>query len=147
MQIEVIESTQEDIDVFLGHNTQIMRAYYYAFINDQKESIKLGWDGIYMSLLAQIKRTCDWSIDATLTEAQRTEARRKAHLIIMDLCHVSNFFKNRISKEDLIEITRLIYSLRFQHPIGEAHVEADLIFKENVVRVIYTLNKHIRELQ
>lgn len=146
-QLEVIESTQADIDVFLGHNTHIMRAYYSEFLKDEKESMKYGWEGIYMSLLAQVKRTCDWSVDATLTEEQRAEARRKAHLIIMDLCHVANFFKNRITKADLTEIIRLIYSLRFQHPIGEAHVEADLIFKQNVVRFIYTLNKHIRELQ
>ncbi len=143
MQFQDLETTQADIDTFLGHNTHIMRAYYDKFMKDDAESIKFGWEGIYLSLQVQIKRTCGWSIDPSLTEEQRKDARNKAHMIIMDLCHVANFFKNKISNADITQIVRLLYSLRFQHPIGEAHVEADHVFKDNVVRAIQVLSKHI----
>ena len=146
MQVQDFESTQADIDTFLGHNTHIMRAYYTEFLKENSESIQHGWEGIYLSLQVQVQRTCGWSIDPTLTPAQREESRRKAHMIIMDLCHVANFFKHKIPKEDLVKILRLLYSLRFQHPIGEALVEADLVFKDNVVRAIYTLGNHLRNI-
>lgn len=137
-----LEPTQADIDDFLDHNGDIMKFHHINFNSNVEKEKQEGWRGIYLSLRVQIDRCCKFSLDDTKSAEERATWRSKAHMIILDLCNVTIFYKEKITKAYHEEIIRLLYGLRFQHPIGEAYIESDLIFKEKVVRAIATIARH-----
>jgi hypothetical protein len=141
-----LEPTQSDIDDFLGNNGHIMKFHYDRFNSNGVKEKQEGWNGIYMSLRVQIDRCCKFSLDLNETEEDRATWRSKAQMIILDLCNVAIFYKEKITKAYHEDIIRLLYVLRFQHPIGEAYIESDLIFKEKIVRAIATLGRYARTL-
>lgn len=139
------EVNQADIDAFLNRNGGIMRYHYNNFLsNDEAKKID-GWLGIYYSLQAQIKRIGDYINDPELDEDKRIEWRKILQNIIMDLCHITIFYKERIEKNHRQAIVQQIHFLRFMHPIGEAHVEADVVFKDKLLRAIITIGKQLEE--
>ncbi len=138
-----LEASQADIDAFLGRNGGVMRYHHINFLSNEEAKKKDGWLGIYYSLQAQIKRIGDHISKPDLEEQKRLEWRGILQNIIMDLCHITIFYKERIHKDDMRAIIQQIHFLRFIHPIGEAHIEADLVFKEKLVRAIVTIAKQL----
>ena len=146
MEIKPLEVTQNDIDTFLSHHGGLMRAYYMSFIGTANTfSKEEAWRGIYFSLKIQIERKSADSINPALTEAERAEWRQSAQDAILNLCYVTIFHKDKIDKATLTDICRILSMMRFQHPIGEALVEADLIFKDKVVSAILAIGNALKE--
>ena len=137
------EVNQADIDAFLGRNGGVMRYHHINFLSNEEAKKIDGWKGIYYSLQAQIKRIGDYIIKPDLEEQKRLEWRGILQNIIMDLCHVTIFYKERIDKNDMRAIIQQLHFLRFMHPIGEAYVEADLVFKEKLIRAMVTIAKQL----
>ena len=147
MEIKPLEVTQNDIDKFLSVHGGLMRAYHMSYIGTANVFSKVdAWRGIYLSLRVQIERKSADSINPALTEAERAEWRKQAQESILNLCYVTIFHINTIDKATLTDICRILSMMRFQHPIGEALVEADLVFKDKVVSAIVAIGNRIKEL-
>ncbi len=144
-----LEVTQNDIDWFLGDHGGLMKAYYLAFIGDAEMnksfSKEQGWNGVYLSLKTQIERKSAWSIDIARSEEERSTWRSQAQNSILYLCYVTIFHKDKINKATMTEIYGIIHMMRFMHPIGEAEVEADLVFKDKVVAALLAIGNALKE--
>lgn len=138
-----LEVNQVDIDAFLNRNGGIMRYHYNNFLSNDEAKKNDGWLGIYYSLQAQIKRLGEHITKPELDEQKRLECRGILQNIIMDLCHITIFYKERIEKNHRQSIMQQLHFLRFMHPIGEAHVEADVVFKDKLLRAIITIGKQL----
>ncbi len=152
MNIEMpkpLEVSQNDIDSFLADHGGVMKLYYKAFIGDEDANRHFskaeGWNGVYASLRTQIERKSAWSIDPARSEEERASWRTQAQTSIMNLCYVTIFHKEKINKATMTEIFGLIQMMRFMHPIGEALVEADLIFKDKVVAALLAIGNALNE--
>ena len=144
-----LEVTQNDIDWFLGDHAGPMKAYYAAFIGDEAMnkhfSKEEGWNGVYVSLRTQIDRKSAWSIDPERSEEERTMWRKQAQNSILYLCYVTIFNKEKIDKVTMTTIYNIIHMMRFVHPIGEAYVEEDLVFKDKVVSALLAIGNALKE--
>ena len=144
-----LEVTQNDIDWFLGDHSGVMKAYYKAFIGDPEMnkhfSKEAGWNGVYASLRTQIERKSAWSIDPERSEEERASWRAQAQNSILYLCYVTIFNKEKIDKATMTAIYSVIHMMRFMHPIGEAEVEADLVFKDKVVSALLAIGNALKE--
>jgi hypothetical protein len=141
-----LEVTQNDIDTFLNHHSGLMAAYYMSFIGTANTfSKEEGWNGVYVSLRTQIERKSAWSIDPARSEEERASWRQSAQDAILNLCYVTIFHKDTIDKVTMTKIFGLIQMMRFMHPIGEAEVEADLVFKDKVVSALLAIGNALKE--
>ncbi len=146
---EPLEVTQNDIDSFLADHGGLMKAYYLAFIGDEDAnkhfSKEKAWEGIYLSLRTQVERKSAWSIDPARSEEERATWRAQGQTSILNLCYVTIFHKDKIDKATMTNIYGIIHMMRFMHPIGEALVEADLVFKDKVVSALLAIGNALKD--
>ncbi len=144
-----LEVTQNDIDSFLADHGGLMKAYYLAFTGDPEMgkhvSKEKAWEGIYLSLRTQVERKSAWSIDPDRSEEERATWRAQAQTSILNLCYVTIYHKDKIDQATMTNIYRIIHMMRFMHPIGEALVEADLVFKDKVVSALLAIGNALNE--
>ncbi len=145
-----LEVTQNDMDSFLADHGGVMKCYYLAFLGDadvnQEFSQSEGWNLIYLSLQKQMEKKSAWSMDPARTEQERAFWRSQVPIAMMNLCNVTLFHKDRLTKEKISEVFALIHYMRFVHPIGKILVDADVTFKNKIAVALMTIKNYLREL-